>query len=58
MIEGFRENFSIFSDAEYRRPAPGDFARDAANLRSDGARVTADLERNTRRAEKKAKDAQ
>jgi hypothetical protein len=58
MIEGFRENFFVLSDAEYRRPESSGFARDIANLRGDAARVAADLERNTRRAEKRAKGAE
>jgi hypothetical protein len=51
MIEGFRENFFIFADAEYRRPEFSGFARDHANLCGDATRVAADLKRNMRRVE-------
>ncbi|MDR2031918.1 MAG: hypothetical protein LBP86_06645 [Azoarcus sp.] len=55
MIEGFRENFFIFGDAEYRRSDNNGFARDTANLRNDVARVAANLKRNAKRAEKAEK---
>ncbi|MDR0701957.1 MAG: hypothetical protein LBF61_06015 [Azoarcus sp.] len=57
MIDGFRENFFLLSNAQYVPPDSNGFAHDRKNLREDGERVAAGLRRNVERVEKTEKPA-
>ncbi|MCL2791095.1 MAG: hypothetical protein FWD79_10685 [Desulfobulbus sp.] len=39
LLEGFRDNFFVLSEAQYRRPERGGFRKDAKALSGDAAKV-------------------